>query len=104
MIPRAAFLANKPMLASGDIVGFMTQRPNLDYFHVGFVAFGSDGELLLRHASQSRRRVLDERMDDFVAANRVRYVTLLRPQRAAAPQQCADRSYAAAAFGFTSAV
>jgi len=26
------------------------------------------------------RRVLDERMDRFVAVNRVRYVTLLRPQ------------------------
>ncbi len=80
VIPRAALLANKPMLARGDIIGFITQRPNLDYFHVGFIAFGSDGELLLRHASQSRRRVLDERMNDFVVANHVRYVTLLRPR------------------------
>ena len=37
----------------GDIVGFVTRRPNLDYFHVGFVAFGTNGELLLRHASQT---------------------------------------------------
>ena len=36
------------------------------------------GTLLLRHASQSRRRILDERMADFVAVNRVSYVTLLR--------------------------
>jgi hypothetical protein len=82
-IPRATFLANKAMLASGDIVGFVTQRPNLDYFHIGFIAFGRDGELLVRHASQSRRRVLDERMDRFVAQNRVRYVTLLRPEQPA---------------------
>ncbi len=80
VIPRAVFLANKPMLVNGDIVGFITQRPNMDYFHVGFVAFGSGGELLLRHASQSRHQVLDERMDRFAAVNRVRYVTLLRPQ------------------------
>jgi len=79
VIPRSAFLANKTMLASGDIVGFITQRPNLDYFHVGFIAFGKNGELLLRHASQSRRQVLDERMEPFLAVNRVRYVTLLRP-------------------------
>jgi hypothetical protein len=84
VIPRARFLANKRLLANGDIVGFVTQRPNLDYFHVGFVAFGSNGELLLRHASQSRHRVLDERMDRFVAQNRVRYVTLLRPEEPAA--------------------
>jgi hypothetical protein len=80
VIPSADFLANKGKLETGDIVGFVTRRPNLDYFHIGFIAFGRDGELLLRHASQSRHRVLDERMDRFVAANRVRYVTLLRPQ------------------------
>ncbi len=79
VIPRAAFLANKSQLAAGDIVGFITRRPNLDYFHVGFIAFRGDGELLLRHASRSRRRVRDENMERFLGANRVRYVTLLRP-------------------------
>jgi len=80
VIPTAVFLANKGKLENGDIIGFVTRRPNLDYFHIGFVAFGSNGELLLRHASLSRHRVLDERMDQFIAVNRVRYVTLLRPQ------------------------
>ena len=69
---------------AGDIVGFVTRRPNLDYFHIGFIAFGADGELLLRHAAESRHRVLDERMERFVAHNRVRYVTLLRPEEPAA--------------------
>jgi hypothetical protein len=80
VIPRSVLLANKQDLVSGDIIGFITQRPNLDYFHVGFLVFDSTGTLLLRHASQSRHRVLDERLDHFMAANRVRYVTLLRPQ------------------------
>jgi len=84
VIPRAIFLANKAMLAPGDIVGFVTRRANLDYFHVGFVAFGSGGQLLLRHASFSHYRVLDERMDRFVAHNHVHYVTLLRPEEPAA--------------------
>jgi len=79
VIPRAVFLANRGKLLTGDIVGFVTRRPNLDYFHVGFVAFGPKGEFLLRHASEQHGRVLDERMQRFVAANRVRYVTLLRP-------------------------
>jgi hypothetical protein len=78
-IPGAVFLANKNMLMNGDIVGFVTRRPNLDYFHVGFVALTASGDLLLRHASQSRHRVLDERMDHFAAVNHVSYVTLLRP-------------------------
>jgi hypothetical protein len=80
VIPSAVFLGNKALLANGDIVGFITRRSNLDYFHVGFVVLDGGGQLLLRHASQSKRRVLDERMDHFVAVNRVRYVTLLRPQ------------------------
>lgn len=83
VIPRATMLAHKAKLAAGDIVGFVTARPNLDYFHVGFIAFGKDGELLLRHASQSRHRVLDERLERFLSANRVRYVTLLRAQEPA---------------------
>jgi len=80
VIPSAVFLAPKARLQSGDIVGFVSRRPNLDYFHTGLVAFASDRTLLLRHASESRSRVLDERMDRFVARNRVRYITLLRPE------------------------
>jgi hypothetical protein len=79
-IPRATMLANKNKLAAGDIIGFVTKRPNLDYFHVGFIAFGKNGELLLRHASLSRHRVLDESMNRFCAVNRVHYVTLLRAE------------------------
>lgn len=83
VIPRETLLANRTELVPGDIIGFVTQRANLDYFHVGFVAFGDKGELLLRHASQTRRRVLDESLDRFAARYHVRYVTLLRPQEPA---------------------
>ncbi|HET9715001.1 MAG TPA: N-acetylmuramoyl-L-alanine amidase-like domain-containing protein [Pseudolabrys sp.] len=82
-VPRAAFWAGSAALQKGDIIGFITRRPNLDYFHVGFIVFGENGELLLRHASQRHRMVLDERMDDFMTANHVRHVTVLRPQRPA---------------------
>ncbi len=47
-------------------------------FHTGIVAFGKGGELLLRNASQSRGRVVDDRMTAFVTVNPVTYVTLLR--------------------------
>ncbi|MGE0563130.1 MAG: N-acetylmuramoyl-L-alanine amidase-like domain-containing protein [Pseudolabrys sp.] len=77
--PVGAFVAHRAMLRTGDIVGFVTRRTNLDYFHTGFVAFGPKGELLLRHASQSRGRVLDEPMARFIRASRAQYVTVLRP-------------------------
>jgi hypothetical protein len=74
-----ALLAGKKALQAGDLIGFVSRRTNMDFYHTGLIAFGSDGALLLRHASRSRRRILDERMDTFVAVNQVRYVTLLRP-------------------------
>jgi hypothetical protein len=78
-ISAPTLLAGKESLQAGDVIGFVSRRTNMDFYHTGLIAFGGDGALLLRHASRSRRRILDERMDTFVAVNRVRYVTLLRP-------------------------
>jgi len=80
VIPRAVLLANKATLKAGDIVGFVSHRADLDYFHAGMIALKGDGTVLLRHAAESERRVLDERLEGFLARWRVRYVTLVRPQ------------------------
>jgi hypothetical protein len=78
-VSKAVLLEHAKLLAPGDIVGFTSRRSNLDYFHTGLVAFSKTGALLLRHASQSRGRVIEEKMATFVAANPVKYVSLLRP-------------------------
>ncbi len=78
-IPRARLLASRERLATGDIIGFLSRRPRLDYFHVGLVVIGPGGELLLRHAARSHHRVLDERLAHFLSVNHVHRVTLLRP-------------------------
>jgi len=83
VIPRAAFEANKDRLESGDIVGFVSHRPNLDYFHAGFIVFGPGRVLLLRSAAESRGRVVDEDMGGFLARYGVRYVSILRAQEPA---------------------
>jgi Protein of unknown function (DUF1460) len=77
--PAASLLARPSGLARGDIIGFVSRRAGLDFFHTGFVVLSPNGEPILRHASQSRRRVLDEPLRRFVDINRVRYATLLRP-------------------------
>jgi hypothetical protein len=77
VIPHEVMLANADKLASGDIVGFVSRRSGLDYFHCGFAVRGRT--LTLRHASAIHGRVLDERMDRFIARYRVRYVTVVRP-------------------------
>jgi len=85
-VPRDALLANKHLLASGDVIAFVSKRTNLDFYHTGLVAFDKrSGALLLRHASQSRGRVVEERMDAFAAANGVKHVALLRAADGAAP-------------------
>ena len=79
-IPAASVLANADRLATGDVVGFLSRRPGIDYFHTGFIVVGKDGELLLRHAAKSKGRVLDQTLSAFIAVNGVRHVSLLRPQ------------------------
>ena len=91
VIPRATLMANKSLLASGDVIGFVSRRPNLDFYHTGLVAFGKRGEVLLRHASRSRGRIVDERMNAFIAVNRVQYVTLVRAAEATETMDMADR-------------
>jgi hypothetical protein len=75
----AIVLAHGERLANGDIIGFVSRRRNLDFFHTGLVIVGDGGALILRHASETRRRVVDGSLASFVAANNVQYVTLLRP-------------------------
>jgi len=83
-LERDAFSGRRRQLASGDIVGFVARRPALDFFHTGFVMFDGQGRWLLRHASQRYGRVVDEPMDTFLAANRVRHIAVLRANDPAA--------------------
>lgn len=79
VVPRATLAANRKLLASGDVIGFVSRRPNLDFQHAGLIAFGPGGRLMLRNASQRLGRIVDEPMDGFMTRNRVHYVTLVRP-------------------------
>jgi hypothetical protein len=79
--PTASLLARPSAMASGDIVGFVSRRSSLDFFHTGFVVFTSDGEPILRHASRRHGRVVDEPLERFVTISRVQYATLLRLTR-----------------------
>src|SRR5215203_2580226 len=77
-VSKETLLQKSRLLAAGDIIGFTSRRSDLDFFHTGIVAFSKGGELLLRNASQSRGRVMDDKMTTFVTVNPVTYVTLLR--------------------------
>jgi hypothetical protein len=82
-IDKGTLLAGTRLLSAGDIIGFASRRRGLDYYHTGFIAFAKNGDLLLRSASLSHGRVLDEKMTAFVAVNAVKFVTLLRATESA---------------------
>jgi hypothetical protein len=77
---RADVFANADRLKTGDIAGFVSLRPGLDFYHTGFIIVQPDGALWLRHASLSQHHVLEQPLAKFCDMNGVRLMTLLRPQ------------------------
>lgn len=68
----------KKIIETGDFILFASTRKNLDVFHTGLL-IKSDGEILLRHATRSKGKVIEERLADFLSANRMSGMILLRP-------------------------
>jgi hypothetical protein len=79
-IPSASLMTHVERLRTGDIIGFLSERPGLDYFHTGFIVVGRGNKVWLRHAAKSRRQVVDEDLARFMARTHVKRVTVLRPQ------------------------
>jgi hypothetical protein len=64
---------------SGDVICFVSTRKNLDVFHAGIIV--RDGKnILLRHASRSRGLVVEQELSEFLKANRMAGVIVVRPQ------------------------
>ena len=85
--PKAALGKLEPYLRSGDLIFFVSTRRNLDVFHAGIVV--CDGKnVLLRHASRSQGSVVQQTLMEFLKANRMPGVIVVRPQgRVPEPQQ-----------------
>lgn len=76
--PRNRLKGFRPYLRSGDVVGFLSTRRHLDYFHVGLLLEGDAGVLLV-HASRSRGRVVLEPLETFLSTQRTSGISLARP-------------------------
>ncbi len=75
---------------TGDWLGFISHRPNLDTFHVGLLVVGD--ELSVRHASRSRGRVIQEPLDHCMEAWDVPGLLIARPLPAAPHPSPGDAS------------
>jgi Protein of unknown function (DUF1460) len=78
-VPKAAVPRLAAYLRSGDLIFFASTRKHLDVFHAGIIV--RDGKkLLLRHASRSQGFVVEQELREFLKANRMAGVVVVRPQ------------------------
>jgi Protein of unknown function (DUF1460) len=78
-VPKAAMPRLEPHLQSGDLIFFVSTRKNLDVFHAGIIARDGKG-VLMRHASRSQGFVVEQELREFLKANRMAGVIVVRPQ------------------------
>jgi hypothetical protein len=84
-VPKTKLGAFSPRLKNGDVVLFASTRAGLDVFHCGLLAFAG-GRWMLRHASRSQGRVVEEELSGFLAGNRMAGVIVVRPLEAKSPR------------------
>ena len=78
-VPRRAVLRLAAHLQTGDLIFFVSTRKNLDVFHAGIIVRGGKS-MLMRHASRSQGFVVEQELSEFLKANRMAGVIVVRPQ------------------------
>ena len=63
---------------SGDVICFVSERDDLDTFHVGLLV-RRELDPRLRHASRSAGRVVEQSLSEFLAANETPGMLVVRP-------------------------
>jgi hypothetical protein len=80
-VPKAAFPRLEPHMQSGDLIFFASTRRNLDVFHAGIIVRNGKS-VLMRHASRSKGVVVEQALREFLEANRMAGVIVVRPREA----------------------
>lgn len=90
-LPKAALPLVEPHLHSGDLIFFASTRRHLDVFHAGILV--RQGERMrLRNASRSQGLVVEQELAEFLKANRMSGVIVVRPQEIARGGTISSRS------------
>jgi cell wall-associated NlpC family hydrolase len=74
----------EPYLRTGDLIFFASTRRNLDVFHAGIIVRNGEN-ILMRHSSRSHGGVVEQHLSEFLKANRMAGVIVMRPQRVKQP-------------------
>ena len=78
-VPKRAVAHAAKYLQNGDLMFFASTRRNLDVFHAGIIVRGG-ARPRIRHASRSQGGVVEQELTDFLKANRMAGVIVMRPQ------------------------
>jgi N-acetylmuramoyl-L-alanine amidase-like len=78
-IPKRAEPRLSVYLQNGDLIFFVSTRKDLDVFHAGIIAHDNK-RVLLRHASRSKGFVVEQELNEFLEANQMTGVIVVRPQ------------------------
>jgi hypothetical protein len=78
VFPKQALARIRRLLETGDIALFASTRRNLDVFHLGILIKRGE-DLWLRHASRTAGQVIEQPLADFLKAQRMSGIILLRP-------------------------
>ncbi|MGA9723711.1 MAG: N-acetylmuramoyl-L-alanine amidase-like domain-containing protein [Candidatus Binatus sp.] len=83
-VPKPAVPRLERHLQTGDLIFFASTRKHLDVFHAGIIV--RDGKrVLMRHASRSQGCVVEQQLSEFLKANRMTGVIVVRPQEVTPP-------------------
>lgn len=77
-VPKAAVPRLERYLQSGDLIFFASTRKHLDMFHAGIIVREGRG-VFMRHASRSQGFVVEQELSEFLKANRMAGVIVVRP-------------------------
>jgi N-acetylmuramoyl-L-alanine amidase-like protein len=77
-VPKSSLIRLAPSLRTGDVILFASTRKHHDVFHCGIIVRDKD-RLLMRHASRSRGEVVEQALKEFLKANRMAGVIVVRP-------------------------
>ena len=77
-VPKSAVAWLERNLETGDLIFFVSTRRTLDVFHTGII-IRHGKRILMRHASRSRGFVVEQDLNEFLKANRMTGVIVVRP-------------------------
>jgi hypothetical protein len=78
VFPKKRIKSIEKQIRTGDFVCFGSIKKHLDVFHTG-ILLRRDDKILLRHASRTAKKVIDQDLQDFLKNNRMSGLVLLRP-------------------------